>query len=164
MIGHNWARRQTPAYAWGHCNAWDGPDVGLAFEGIAVRGPLGRTVAGLFVRHRGERYEWNGVLQMLHNESHWTLRRWAFGARGRQGELEGEIWAATDDFVGLFYPDPGSPHGDGGGKMLTCLNSKLAHAELRFRPRRGPPLDLRSRSAALEIVTRDPNHGVRVIL
>jgi hypothetical protein len=167
MIGHNWGPRQTADYAWGHCNTWDDPDVGLAFEGVALHGlggPLRRTVCGLFVRHRGERYDLGGVVDLCRNESRATLRRWSFGGNGRQGSIEGEIWAATDDFVGLYYPDPGSPPGSGSRKMTMCLNSKLAHAELRFRPRRGPALHLRSRGAALELVTRDPNHGVRMLL
>jgi len=160
MIGHNWGARQTSRYAWGHCNAWEGTGTELVFEGVAVRrrvGLLDGTATALFVRHRGERFDWNGALDLTTNHSSTTLRRWTFGGKNRRASIEGELWAATDDFVGLYYPDPG-------GKRVTCLSSNLAHAEIRFCRRGEAPMDLRSRSAALEIGTRETNHGVRMYL
>jgi hypothetical protein len=65
------------------------------------------------------------------------------------------MWAETDDFVGLFYPNPD-------GVMLHCLNSKIAHAEVTLRIAGRAPRTLRSTRAALEIGTTDPRHGVRM--
>jgi hypothetical protein len=69
----------------------------------------------------------------------------------------GEVSASTDDFAGLHYEDPN-------GSMLYCLNSKLAQARFEISLPDRQPLVLTSNHAALEIGTRDPNHGVRMIL
>ena len=64
---------------------------------------------------------------------------------------------STDDFVGLFYPNPD-------GTICHCLNSKLARAEIRWRfPTAHRTLRVFAR-AALEIGTRDPRHGVKMYL
>jgi len=84
-----------------------------------------------------------------------TLRRWTFQSTRGRPKLQGELWAETDDFVGLHYPNPD-------GTMVYCLNTKLARAELLVgMPGRRERL-YRSTCAALEIATTDPNHGVRM--
>jgi hypothetical protein len=57
--------------------------------------------------------------------------------------------------VGLYYQNPD-------GAMTYCLNSKIARLTLRLRPRQGEELVLASSAAALEIGTRDPEHGVEM--
>ena len=44
--------------------------------------------------------------------------------------------------------------------MTYCLNSKIAHGSLRLELPGRAPLVAHTRAAALEIGTRDPNHGV----
>ena len=70
--------------------------------------------------------------------------------------MRGELSATTDDMVGLYYENPD-------GDMTYCLNSKIARAWLRLEPASGPPLEVTSRAAALEIGTKDPKHGVRML-
>ncbi len=159
MVGHNWGRH-TEQYVWGHCNAWDDGD-DVVFEGGAGRTralrvllPL-RTV--LTVRHHGTSYPMNALASVAHNVSNVTLRRWQFRGAGPRVELEGEMWAPTDDFVGLFYPNPD-------GALTHCLNSKIAHADVMLRIAGRVPRRLRSTRAALEIGTRDPSHGVRMVV
>jgi hypothetical protein len=158
-VGHNWGRAHSRRYAWGHCNVWDGTDDGeLVFEGASGRlpfGPVSLPMTGVFVRYRGTRHALNGVVSLAKNHGEMTFRRWNVRARGRGLALEAELWGKTDDFVGLFYPNPD-------GEMTYCLNTKLAHAELSLRPRGGREMVYRSRAAALEIATRDPSHGVRM--
>jgi hypothetical protein len=131
------------------------------FEGWAARVALGPVLAPpstfLFVRDHQERIAKRAYFGMGHLEEQGTLRRWSFHATHGQAKLEGELWAETDDFVGLFYPNPD-------GSMVYCLNTKLASAELLVKmPGRGERL-YRTRAAALEIATTDPNHGVRMYL
>jgi hypothetical protein len=47
--------------------------------------------------------------------------------------------------------------------MTYCLNSKIARGRLRIELPGKPALELRTDSAALEIGTKDPNHGVRML-
>jgi hypothetical protein len=157
MVGHNWGRRHASLYAWGQCSAWDGGE-DFVVEGFSVGsgGPiLGATI--LSVRHEGVLRELNGYTSLARNAGAITPRRWRFRARKDGLLVDGEMWADTDDFVGLFYPNPD-------GSRCHCLNSKLARAEVKVASGGGPPQIFRSSRAALEIGTEDPNHGVRMYL
>jgi hypothetical protein len=158
MLGHTWGQGHSPVYAWGHCNAWDdGDDVVL--DGFSVRVKTGPVLSPMLtvacVRHHGVHYDLNRVTSLVRNSGSVTPRRWRFHARGARADVQGELWADTEDFVGLFYPNPD-------GTQLYCLNSKIAHAEVTLRIDGRAPRTLRSSRAALEIMTGDPHHGVRM--
>lgn len=159
MLGHNWGRH-TEQYVWGHCNAWDGED-DVVFEGGGGRTRAGgmllpfRTVLAL--RHHGTTYGMSHLVSIARNHSDVTRRRWRFTGRGPRVEVEGEMWAETEDFVGLYYANPD-------GQTIHCLNSKVAHADLVVRVAGRAPRRLTSSRAALEIGTRDADHGVRMVV
>jgi hypothetical protein len=157
MVGHNWGRH-TEAYVWAHCNCWDeGDDV--VFEGasgqVRVGGVLLPLRTGLMLRHQGTSYPLTDLRSVMRNEATLSARRWTFHGAGKRVEVTGEMWAETDDFVGLFYTNPD-------GATLHCLNSKIAHAELTLRIAGRAPRLLRTTRAALEIGTLDRQHGVRM--
>lgn len=158
MQGHNWGRAHTYHYAWAHCNLWD-QDEDFILEGVSARVQLGPIVSPMMtlvcVRYRGVRYDFNRPIDIAQNRASLDNRRWSFEAESDLGRVEGELFGQTDDFVGLYYANPD-------GKMTYCLNTKLAHARVRFEPRGRLPFTLTSRAAALEIATRDPEHGVRM--
>jgi hypothetical protein len=157
MVGHNWGRRHSALYAWGQCNAWDGGD-DLVLEGVSIGGGgpvLGATL--LCIRHEGVRYDLNRLPSLARNAGAITPRRWRFRGRSRGVSIDGEMWAETDDFVGLFYTNPD-------GTNCHCLNSKLARAEVTLTLPGRPKRAYRSSRAALEIGTTDPRHGVRMYL
>ncbi len=157
MVGHNWGRRHTDLYAWGHCNVWDGEeDVVLEAISAGASGPLPAATL-LCLRCEGASHDLNGFWSLSRNEGNITPRRLRFRGRSRGLQIDGEMWAETDDFVGLFYPNPD-------GTTCHCLNSKLARAEVRLTLAGRPPRTLRSSRAALEIGTRDPRHGVKMYL
>jgi hypothetical protein len=157
-IGHNWGRRHAPSYTWAHCNAWEGSEA-LMFEGFTARMQIGpvRTPPStmLFVRERGEELAHRDYFGLGAIDGQTTLRRWIFQSTRGSPKLRGELWAESDDFVGLYYPNPD-------GTMVYCLNTKLAQAELFIQGPRRKERIFRSRSAALEIATTDPNHGVKM--
>ena len=157
MVGHNWGRH-TESYVWAHCNAWDdGDDVVL--EAVSGRLRLGGVLlpmrTGLVVRHHGTTYAMSDLRSLARNEAQASARRWRFSGVGARVTIEGEMWAETDDFVGLFYTNPD-------GVTLHCLNSKIAHAHVTLTLAGRAPRVLRSTRAALEIGTLDPHHGVRM--
>ncbi len=160
LLGHNWGRGHAFAYAWGHCNVWD-EDVDLVFEGTSGRVRVGPvlipTTTVLVVRLNGETHALNHVSELARNKGSMTFRRWRFSAHGPTLSVSGELFAETEDMVGLHYENPD-------GTMTYCLNSKLASARLSLEPRGGLPITVSSRAAALEIGTRDPHHGVRMAL
>ena len=160
MQGHNWGTGHAELYAWAHCNEWEGED-DLIFEGVTARvrvGPLlSPPVTALAVWRRGVRYAFNQPLTLLRNRGTIGQRRWAFRAESHLARVEGELSAETRDLVGLHYENPG-------GAMTYCLNSKIAEGALRLEVKGRPPFTARTRAAALEIGTRDPEHGVTMLL
>jgi hypothetical protein len=163
LLGHNWGPRHAPLYAWGHCNVWereDGvPERELVFEGVSGKVKIGPVLSPLMtllcLRWRGVRFDLNATGDLVKNRAEVTPRRWAFAGEGRDVRLRGELWAETDDFVGLYYENPREP-------PTHCLNSKLARARLSIEVKGRAPFVVRSSSAALEIGTTDPSHGVRM--
>ncbi len=159
MLGHNWGPRHTHLYAWGHCNAWEDGVDDVVLEGASGRVKIGPVIAPtstmICVRHRGVRYDLNAVTDIARNHGDISLRRWRFGGKNRLVRVDGEMWAETDRFVGLFYANPV-------GATTYCLNTKLAHAKVTIEERGRAPLVLRSRAAALEIATHDEHHGIRM--
>ena len=158
MQGHNWGRSHAFRYAWAHCNQFEGQE-DLIFEGLTGQVRMGPVttppITLLCLRVRGVRYDWNRPQDWLQARATTTTRRWEFQGRSDLGSLEGWLEAPTEDLVGLLYENPSGP-------ATHCLNSKLARAELWFRPAGRPAIRLASRAAALEIGTTDPGHGVRM--
>ncbi len=161
MVGHQWGRAHAEAQAWGHCNAWDDGD-DVVIEGFTARaraGPLPlRSRTAIAVRHDGVTSVLSGALSLVRptqTEGSISPRRWCFRARAPRLEVDGEMWADTDDLVGLFYQNPD-------GTTVHCLHTKLAHAEVTLRFEGRAPKALRSRQAALEIATNELHHGVRM--
>jgi hypothetical protein len=160
MQGHNWGRSHAERYGWCHCNQWDdGSELVLETVSARVRlGPvLGPALTALVIRLGGVDYPFNGLWQLGATRADLGLRRYGFTARGPHGCAEGLFEASTDDFVGLYYANPGGP-------TTYCLNSKLARGWLRAELGGRQPLELRTRAAALELGTRDANHGVRMFV
>ncbi len=176
MQGHNWGRGHADLYAWGPVNAWESeaalgfgatgaarrpaaPSVDLVVEALSGRVRVGPVLTPLVTlvcaRFRGVTYTWNGPLEIARAHGDVGLRRYNFSAESRAARIEGSFEADTDDMVGLYYPNPDGP-------MTYCLNSKLARAHVRFEATGRPPVVVKSRAAALEIGTRDAEHGVRM--
>jgi hypothetical protein len=161
-LWHRWGRAHDADSAWGHCIAWDDDSEDLAIEGATWRPRLGVAFlparTRIVVRYAGEATRFGGSVSPVRTtqaEGNMTPRRWRFLARGSRFEIEGEMWADTEEFVGLFCPNPD-------GTTIHRLETKLARAEVTLRLPGRPARTLRSRRAALEISTRDPHHGVRM--
>ncbi len=159
MQGHNWGKRHTELYAWGHVNQWEDAD-DLVLEGTTARvkvGPiLTPPITLVCVWNAGKRYELNETKTLLRAKGSLTTRAWTFRSENSEASVEGELVAETRDMAGLHYENPN-------GEMTYCLNSKIARAELTLHPRGGRAVHARSRSAALEIGTKDPAHGVKML-
>jgi hypothetical protein len=160
MVGHNWGRSHPRLYAWVHCNAWDDAE-DLAFEAVSARVRMGPVLSpmgtAVFVRWKGQSWDLNARELLGQNRGSISLRRWEVTAAGQGLDVRAELSAETDDLVGLHYPNPS-------GAMTYCLNTKLARARLELRLPGRPPVVATSRAGALEIGTRDHQHGVRMYL
>lgn len=166
-LAHNWGLRHTHRYAWAQVSQWE--DVGRspdgagdlfveAFAGHLALGPwVAPAIVSACVRWRGVRYDWNGFADFARARSRIEPRAWTFRAAGPIGTVEAELCAETEDFVGLTYANPSGP-------PTHCLNSKLATARLTLSVSGRRPVTVHSKTAALELGTHDPSHGVRMML
>ena len=160
MQGHNWGKRHTELYAWAHCNSWENEE-DLILEGATARVKLGPLLVPpltvLCVWRRGVRYAFNAPRVVLQSRGTVGMREWTFHAESKLASVEGELAAETRDFVGLHYENPD-------GAMTYCLNSKIAAGTLRLAVKGRPPFTANTRAAALEIGTKDPAHGISMLL
>ncbi len=162
MLGHNWGKRHAPEYAWVHVNQCvdeKGNPVDLIFEGVSARVAVGdfRTprLSTLVLRYRGVTYALNSVVTMLTSRAYISPRRWTIEAKNPWCAIEGEFWADTTDFVGLFYANPK-------GTPTHCLNSKIAHGRMKVTLEGRAPFVVTTQRAALEIGTLEEDHGIRM--
>lgn len=163
MLGHNWGLFHNPQYHWAQCSLLgDGDSV---FEGFSARIPLGPVLSPWLtmatLRHEGQEHLFNRFRSAVGNQVEAGLFAWSFVSRQRGWQLEWNVSAPVQDFVGLEYLNPD-------GTMNYCLNSKIADCSLRLarrgRGRWEEVATLRGdKSCAYEILTRDPEHGVRVL-
>ena len=160
MIGHEWGSAHPRLYAWGHCNTWDRSEE-LVFAAMSSRvrmGPLlSPLLTAVFVRWRGKAWALNARELFGPNRASVSMRRYELTAKGEGLAVRAELDAPTDDFAGQHAPNPS-------GVMTFALSAMLARARLELTLRGYSPVVATSRSAALELGTRDEGHGVRMIL
>ena len=109
------------------------------------------------LRDEGEEYALNGLLQAVRAFGAFEFFTWSIDARGPRAHISGRIHAPASAFVGLTYQNP-----PGGAK--TCLNTKLASAEITVRRPGRPSRTLATRHrAAFEILTDRVDHGVPIV-
>jgi len=159
MQGHNWGRRHARAYGWAHCNVWQDTDE-LVLEGISAQIALGPVttppISALIVTHGGVRHAFTPPQSLWRVRGRISSRGWEFRAASRSARVSGSFSADTEDFVGLHYENPD-------GAMTYCLNSKIARGQVRLEVAGRPAVVAYTRAAALEIGTRNPDHGVRML-
>lgn len=159
-LGHNWGAEHAWQYAWGHCAMFKGHDDSTFFEGFSTRIKLGPFVSPLLsVAHlslNGRRYAFNRWTSLRSRPVHIGNQRWDFRLASKHHILVGKLEAPREDFICLHYRNPDQ-------SLAYCLNSKLANANLRLLDRQENEIAqlVSHRGAALEVLTRDPGHGVR---
>jgi hypothetical protein len=158
MQGHNWGPEHTPAYAWLHCNSWEGGEEGF-LEGMSGRvrvGPVLSPWISAFALHLdGRTHRFDGPRTLLGADVDVEPCRFRFRARAPGAELTGVVVARKEETAGLVYENPD-------GSRVYCLNSKIASGRFALRREGRAPLELRSRQVALEVGTQRVDHGVKI--
>ncbi len=160
MQGHNWGEAHAVSYAWAHCNAWDDEREDCWFEGLSGKVPLGSRTSPLLttgaIHIGGRTYRFDGPRTLLSRDVGVGFDRYRFRMVGSGAELNGVIASRPEGTAGLHYTNPD-------GSMTYCLNSKLASGRLFLKRRGFPEVELLSDQFALEVGTRDPEHGVKML-
>lgn len=157
---HNWGSRHTDHYAWGQVAGFDNaPDAFLECSTAQIKlGPVWSPPLTLVVlRDEGREIAFNSLLQAVRASGSFEFFAWTIDTRNPQAHLSGRIHAPASAFVGLSYQNP-----PGGEK--TCLNTKLASAEITVqRPGRPSRTLVTRHRAAFEILTDRADHGVPIV-
>lgn len=157
---HNWGSRHTDHYAWGQVAGFDNaPDAFLECSTAQIKlGPVWSPPLTLVVlRDEGQEIAFNSLLQAVRASGSFNFFAWTIDTRNPQAHISGRIHAPASAFVGLSYQNP-----PGGEK--TCLNTKLASAEITVqRPGRPSRTLVTRHRAAFEILTDRADHGVPIV-
>jgi hypothetical protein len=157
---HNWGSRHTDHYAWGQVAGFDNaPDAFLECCTAQIKiGPVwSPRLTFVVLRDEGQEIALNGLLQAVRAYGSFDFFTWTIDARNPHARIHGCIHAPATVFVGLNYQNP-----PGGQK--TCLNTKLASAEITLERRGQPPRTLKTmHRAAFEILTNRADHGVAIV-
>jgi hypothetical protein len=158
---HNWGSRHTDRYAWGQVAGFDNaPDAFLECCTAQVKiGPVwSPRLTFVVLRDEGQEIALNGLLQAVRASGNFDFFTWTIDARSPQSRIHGRIHAPATVFVGLSYQNPPGGH-------KTCLNTKLASAEVTVERRGQPPRTLKTmHRAAFEILTERTDHGVAIVV
>jgi hypothetical protein len=157
---HNWGSRHTDRYAWGQVAGFDNaPDAFLECCTAQVKlGPFwSPRLTFVVLRDEGQEIALNGLQQAVRASGNFDFFTWTIDARNPQAHIYGRIHAPGAVFVGLSYKNP-----PGGQK--TCLNTKLASADITIERQGQPPRTLKTmHRAAFEILTDRADHGVAIV-
>lgn len=163
MQGHNWGSEHANTYAWAHCNAFENED-GVYFEGFSSKVKLGPImtpfISSAFLFYKGELIKFNDLKSLFSKRISVEYNAWTFSIENKKHKLTGNISAPKELFCGLHYYDPT-------GALSYCLNSKVSDAEIKLYEKSSGKLlrEFVSRNTtALEILTKDAAHGIRMVV
>ena len=154
-LGHLHGRRHADAWAWAHCNHFDGGEAAV-FEAISARvrifGHLTPPLSSFMLHVGGQTWAFSSLRSWRQTTTQWGQGQWRFSARQAGVHIEGELCAPALPHVALVT------YTDTDGSSLWCANSKLASLTLRVHnTRTGVRQTLTSaHSAAFEEVDRRP--------
>lgn len=161
MQGHNWGTEHTPRYAWGQCIFVEqGVPVCMVegFSGqVEIGGRLTPAISALEVRYGARVYRFNHLLNLWNQKADIRYPTWSLELKGAGGVARIEMRANPKEMVCLGYANPD-------GKLLYCLNSKLAEVSLKVIPKDGLPFEFSSPfGGALEFLSPE-NPGFKHVI
>ncbi len=130
---HLWGKKHAHAWAWGHCNAFEGRP-GAALETLSVtlrkRGYTLPRMTILCLYLDGEAYRFREFHHTLLTGAEFGTGSYRFRARGARVRLEGEFTCRPDDMVVATYEDPD-------GELSYCANTEVADLRVTVFKRSG---------------------------
>lgn len=162
MQGHNWGSEHANTYAWAHCNAFENED-GAYFEGFSSKVKIGPImtpfISSAFLFYKDELIKFNDFKSLFSKRISVEYNAWTFSIENAKFRITGNISAPKELFCGLHYYDPT-------GALSFCLNSKVSNAEIKLYEKSSAALlreFISKNTTALEVLTKDTAHGVRMV-
>jgi hypothetical protein len=122
-LGHLHGRRHAQAWAWTHCNRFDGGEDAV-FEAISARvrllGRVTPPLSSFILRLRGQTWTFSSLRNWPKTTTTWGEGVWRFTAENKDVRIEGELRAPDPQRVAMVT------YTDTDGSKLWCANSKLA--------------------------------------
>ncbi len=123
---HVWGKKHAHAWAWGHCNAFEGKR-GAALETLSVklerRGVVLPTLTVLGLQLGGEMLRWGELRHTPLTRGRFSTARYSFSALSPSARLEGEFSCRPEDMTLTEYHDPD-------GAPSYCANTETADLRL----------------------------------
>jgi hypothetical protein len=131
---HLWGRKHARAWAWGHCNAFEGRP-GAALETLTARlerrGVVLPPLTVLTLHLDGETHRMNRVRSIPFNRGSWDTGLYRFSAAGARIRIEGEYRCRPEQMVVAEYADPD-------GEPSYCSNTEVADLRVTVYERSSP--------------------------
>ena len=165
LLAHHWGNDLADGWVWAHCNLWHETD-GVVFEGATTRPRLGPlpmpTLTTLHVRIPGERFDVNGLVEMMRTHSRANGLSWRVSGVHGDRRVEATFQATSDRFVGVDQVAPD-------GRVIHVATSTVADGAITVSGKHGRGWThivnaVADQSAALQIGTRGEPHGVPIVL
>jgi len=158
-LNHNWGSKHTDKYAWGQIAGFDNNEntfLEIATAQIKLGLVYSPKINIAVIRHNKKEYFFNSLIRSVINSARYNYFTWTFELNNGNERLLGTIKSNKSDFVALNYYNP-----IGGNK--TCLNTKIASADINLILKNGEKISLLTESrAAFEILTDDDSHGIKL--
>ncbi|MCZ2355102.1 MAG: hypothetical protein LC115_00190 [Bacteroidia bacterium] len=153
---HNWGMKHTDHYAWGQVAGFDNaPDTFFEIATARLKvGPFWTPFMTVMVlKHQGRIFQLNTIPQALKATAKFQYFNWNFQSANKEIQIQGEIIAQKQDFVGLRYYNPP-------GGVKSCLNTKIACCNIMItyqNPQKQPVTEKlhTDNRCAFEILTDD---------
>ncbi len=165
LLAHHWGADLAQSWVWAHCNDWHEQE-GLVFEGACARTTFGPfslpSMTTLHVRIPGERFNINGLWELVRTESRPNGLSWRIMGSHGDRRVEASFQASADRFLGVDQVAPD-------GRVIHVVTSALADGSITVSGRHGrgwTPIvtAVADQSAMLQIGTRGDTFGVPVVL
>ena len=158
---HLWGRKHAHAWAWSHCNGFDGhPNIALETLTVRLRkkGVVLPPLSLLSLYLEGEAHHFRELHETPLVRGHWDTASYRLVARSLKLKLEIEYSCKPDEMVLTPYVDPD-------GDPAFCANTEIADCRLLLSRRQGfayvPEMELVAhKTAHFEYASREPDPAI----
>lgn len=161
MQGHNWGAGHSERYAWVHCNSFRDEGASTWLEAMTARvrtgGVLLPWVSLATLCLEGERFRFDGPRALTSRAVSVEKTHYRTTLQRRGLRLDLDVESPPGGMAGLHYENPD-------GSMTYCLNDKLAKGTVTLSGPGRARRTLTSHGFALEVGTKDPAHGIPMLI